>query len=74
MLQLLHKAQELSGWEECLYIDENLHSMFNKAYQDALSSINEHPLLITKQEIKKCRCYTMQHWKLVMVLGIPMKI
>ncbi len=53
MLQLLHKAQELSGWEEYLYIDENLHSMFNKAYQDALSSINEHPLLITKQEIKK---------------------
>lgn len=53
MLPLLHKAQELNEWEEFLYIDENVYSDFNMAYQDALNSINEHPLLITKQEIKK---------------------
>ena len=53
MLPLLHKAQELNEWEEFLYIDEKVYSDFNMAYQDALNSINEHPLLITKQEIKK---------------------
>ena len=53
MLPLLHKAQELNEWEEFLYIDEKVYSDFNMDYQDALNNINEHPLLITKQEIKK---------------------
>ena len=53
MLPLLIHAQELNEREELLYIDENVYSDFNMAYQDALNSINEHPLLITKQEIKK---------------------
>ena len=52
MLSLLHKVQKLNEWEEFLYIDEKVYSDFNMAYQDALNSINEHPLLITKQEVK----------------------
>ena len=53
MLPLLLKAQELHGEEELLYIDEKVYSDFNTAYQDAFNCIKEHPLLITKQEIKK---------------------
>ena len=53
MLSLLHKAQELHGGEEFLYIDEKVYSDFNTAYQDAFNCIKEHPMLITKQEIKK---------------------
>ena len=53
MLSLLHKAQNLHGEEEFLYIDEKVYSDFNTTYQDAFNCIKEHPLLITKQEIKK---------------------
>ena len=53
MLPLLIHAQELNEREELLYIDEKLFSDFNMAYQETFNSINEHPLLITKQEIKK---------------------
>ena len=53
MLPLLLKAQELHGEEELLYIDEKVYSDFNTVYQDAFNCIKEHPLLITKQEIKK---------------------
>lgn len=73
MLPLLVNVQELNEWEELLYIDEKLYSDFNMAYQDALYCINEHPLLI-RQEYKKCRCHTMQHWQLVMELEISILI
>lgn len=66
MLPLLLNAQELNEWEELLYIDEKVYSDFNMAYQETFNCIKEHPLLITKQEFKKCSCHTMQHWQLVM--------
>ena len=53
MLPLLIHAQELNEREELLYIDEKLFSDFNMAYQETFNRVNEHPLLITKQEIKK---------------------
>ena len=53
MLPLLLNAQELNEWEELLYIDEKVFSDFNMAYQETFNRVKEHPLLITKQEIKK---------------------
>ena len=52
MLPLLIHAQELNEREELLYIDEKLFSDFNMAYQETFNRVKEHPLLITKQDIK----------------------